>query len=510
MYRVASARDGMEKRTMSTAESAIAIETIYSSLLESIPASILLIDRGLRVVSANKNFLEKSRRNKSAVIMNRIDAVFPRVLLSYTDLERKITAVFQSATPLEGGKMTYRAPGLPTRVYFYSLTPMIAPEGDVTHVILFMDDITERERLGEEVRRAERHLASVVESITDILVSMDAEGNIRTWNSAAEQISGLKDCEVRGRALASLVSNEFRGKMDEVLKKVSKGQTLRDVQMNLASKEGREIPISWSCSPMRDERGAITGMVGAGRDLSERRQLQAQLIQSAKMAALGVMAGGIAHEIRNPLGIIFSAAQLLMERKGDRQIQEESARKIFANVIRASKTIENLLRFARPPEDQMGPVNIVDALEESLSLFANQFKVQRIKVKYRWDRPLPIVQGNKNLLQQVFLNIMLNASRFMQEGGEFRVYANHERAEYIRIIFEDTGCGIPPQDLPKIFDPFFTTMPVGRGSGLGLSISYSIIKQHRGDIRVDSEVGSGTTVTILIPTGHNNRGGRSS
>lgn len=494
---------------MAVGTSALPIETIYSAVFENLPASILLVDKSLKVVSVNKNFLEKSKRDRDAVVMRRIDEVFPPALLSYANLNKKITSVFQSAIPVRGGKVTYRAPGLPTRVYFYSLTPVKDDSGDVAHVILFMEDITKRERLGEEVRRAERHLASVAESIADILVSMDSKGNIRTWNSAAEQISGLKEGEVRGQRLTSFISSQFQQKMDEVLKKAAKGQSVRDIQMNLLSRDESEVPISWSCSAMRDGNGAITGLVGVGRDLTERKQLEAQLIQSAKMASLGVMAGGIAHEIRNPLGICSSAAQLLMERRRDPQVHEECAEKIFTNLNRASKIIENLLRFARPPGDQMGVVNIVETLEETLALFANQFKVQRVKVRTEWEKPLSIAQGNKNLLQQVFLNIMLNASRAMQGGGEFRVRAESNSRSYVRIVFQDTGCGIPPENLPKIFDPFFTTMPVGQGSGLGLSISYSIIKQHQGDIRVESQPGRGTTVTLELPTGEH-RGRQSS
>lgn len=486
-----------------TEQTLIPLESIYGSLIENIPASILLFDKNLKVVSVNRNFLEKSRRDRRSVVAKRIDEVFPPVLLSYADLERKMASVFRNAVPVEGGKLTYRAPGLPTRVYFYSLTPVKGRAGDVAYVILFMEDITEREKLGEEVRRAERHLASVVESITDILVSMSVRGELHTWNSAAEQISGWKDPEIKGRRLTDFVPAEFQPQMEEVLAKAARGQSVRDVQVNLLTCDGREVPISWSCSPMRDGGGAITGMVGVGRDLTERKRLEAQLIQSAKMASLGVMAGGIAHEIRNPLGICFSAAQLLMERRGEPRLQEECVEKILANVHRVSRIIESLFRFSRPPEEQMGPVDIIEALEETLALFANQFRVQRIHVKTRWDRNIPVVQGNKSLLQQVFLNVMLNSSQAMPEGGEFMVHASAKGPEQApnqaRIVFRDTGRGIPPENLPKIFDPFFTTMPVGQGSGLGLSISYSIIRQHQGDIRVESRVGSGTTVAIDLP-----------
>lgn len=250
---------------------------------------------------------------------------------------------------------------------------------------------------------------------------------------------------------------------------------------------------------MRDDGGSVVGIVAVGRDLTERRRLEAQLIQSAKMASLGGMAGGIAHEVRNPLGIISAGAQLLLESPDDDKLRTECAQKIHAATKRASLIIENLLKFARPTGEQMRKVDLHTVLEETLALLDHQLVLQKIVVRRELQENLPEVYGNADLLQQVFANLILNGRNAMLEGGTLTVATRAMDGRQVEVRVEDTGSGVPLENLPKIFDPFFTTMPVGKGVGLGLSISYSIIQQHQGSIEVESQVGEGTTFTIRLP-----------
>ena len=237
----------------------------------------MVIDRSLRVVSANRNFLEKTRREAQATLGRKIEEVLPQVLVEYTRLDRKAREVFRTGEPLEGGKVAYRAPGLPTRIYYYLLFPLLTGQ-TVENVMLLMDDVTEREQLGEDVRRAERHLASVVDSAHDLVVSMDAEGRILTWNKAAEETSGLDIGEVKGQYLPSLCLEEDQENIGAWLAQLAKGRfTKKSVEINLRTKEGREVPISWAGSRMLDDEHQIVGLVAVGRDLTERRRLEAQL-----------------------------------------------------------------------------------------------------------------------------------------------------------------------------------------------------------------------------------------
>ena len=471
---------------------------LITRILDSIPTSLVTIDRSLRVASVNRNFLEKTRREAGAIVGRKIEDIFPQVLVEYTQLNQKVQEVFRTGQSLEGGKVAYRAPGLPTRIYHYRLIPLKAEEA-VEHVMLLMDDITEREQLGEEVRRAERHLASVVECANDLVVSMDPQGHIVTWNPAAERTSGLKAEEVKEQSLLFLCATEQRPVMAEMLQRLAHGEGVQSTEVNLLTADGQEVPIAWSCSPMRDDAGQVVGLVAVGWDLTERRQMETQLIHSAKMASLGVMAGGIAHELRNPLGVISVSAQLLLERPDDTQLRSQCAQKIHAATQRASLIIENLLKFARPRRERMREVDLHAMLEETFALLAHQMILQKVRLRKELQPDLPRVYGNPDLLQQVFTNLMLNACNAMPQGGTLEVVTRATEAGEVESQFSDTGHGIPPEHLPKIFDPFFTTMPVGKGTGLGLSISYSIIQQHQGTIEVESQVGKGSTFTVRLP-----------
>jgi len=498
-------------------------------ILSSIPSSILIFDSSLRVVFANRNFLVKSRKGEREVLGKKIGEIFPSVILYYTNLEESLQAA-QRGRPLDGEEMEYRAPGLASRVYFYSLTPLKEEGGRVRSVMLFMDDVTEKKSLGERVVRAERHLASVVESANDLIVSMNAAGAVMTWNSAAERLLGYSVLDTVGRQFVQLFPDAERANLEGLFARLIQGGEPQEREASMRAKGGQEILISWRFSAMKAESGQVVALVGVGRDLTEKRQLELQLIQSAKMAALGEMAGGIAHEIRNPLAITSSAAQILLKKGADPELRRESARKIHTAAGRAATIIENLLRFARPSEGLVEQVDVNGAVEDTLSLIGHQISLQSIEIKKRLVPHLPRVKGNKNQLQQVFMNIILNAYHAMLEGGGLTITSRvlpialpaadglpgaelpeptghldsnpqspNENRQWVEVRFSDTGCGISEENFSRIFDPFFTTMPVGSGTGLGLSIAYSIVRQHGGSIRVESQVGKGSTFIVSLP-----------
>ena len=351
----------------------------------------------------------------------------------------------------------------------------------------------------EQIERAERHLAGVVESANDFVVSVDSEGRIATWNQTAERISGYTFSEVVGRRLGSLCEEEHQAAMEAMLAQVVLGERIEGTEMTLLTRAGNRIPVAWNCSPMRDEEGHVLGVVAVGRDLTERRRLEAQLIQSAKMASLGVMAGGIAHEIRNPLAVSSAAAQLLLEDPDDEQLRTECAEKMYSGISRAAVIVDNLLAFARPAEGGEEAVDINEALRQALTLFVHQTTRRGIAVHTEFSPELPSTEGNKNLLQQVFSNMILNACNAMPDGGRLTVKTQLNADNEVEIRFTDTGCGIPEENLGKLFDPFFTTMPVGKGTGLGLSLCYAIVGQHQGEIDVHSQVGVGSTFVVRLP-----------
>jgi signal transduction histidine kinase len=217
------------------------------------------------------------------------------------------------------------------------------------------------------------------------------------------------------------------------------------------------------------------------------------------LAALGVLAGGIAHELRNPLAISSSAAQFLLEDPADPEFRRECAEKVQAGIQRASVIIENLLRFARPGgRANMELVDLVSAVRDATALIVNQARLQQVKLAVDLPSGRLLVNGVPSMLQQVFMNLLLNGVNAMPKGGLLHV--NVERAgNAAKVRIGDTGHGIPAVEISNIFDPFYTTRPVGQGTGLGLSICYSIVQQHLGAIEVESTEGRGSVFTVSLP-----------
>lgn len=476
-------------------------ERSIARLLENIPSSVLLVDRQLRVVYANRMFMGRTHRSEATTVGHRLVDVLPKSLVGQAQVAKRIEEVFRTGNAVEGGKVSFRAPSVPTHIYFVRFAPVSTGLGEYpSNVMLLMDDVTEQERLGAEVKRMEVHLAGVVECANDLVASLDRQGRIVSWNPAAERASGLALDQVQGRSMVDLCSPEDRGTMSDILGRLAQEHRVQDVEVTLLGAGGAEVPISWSSSIMRDDGGGVAGMVVVGRDLTERRHLEERLIQSDKMGSLGVMAGGIAHELRNPLAVIAVSAQLLLEKWADQALRDTCLEKINGSTMRASLIIENLLKFARPQEEKMVLIDVGELLEDTFMLLSDQLVIQQVMVCLKPVGSGVKVRGNPDLLQQVFTNIVLNACNAMPEGGSLAANATSGGDDKVRIAFRDTGRGIPLENLPNLFDPFFTTSPAGsKFVGLGLSIAYSIVRQHHGSIEVESEPGRGSIFTVVLP-----------
>ena len=224
-----------------------------------------------------------------------------------------------------------------------------------------------------------------------------------------------------------------------------------------------------------------------------------KLYQNERLVALGVMAGGIAHELRNPLSVCFSAALFLRDQPGDPAEQQLCTQKIIEGIEKSSAIIDNLLRFARPPlDDEMRPTNLVSVLHESVTTMTAQVRLQRIKLLEDYEEANVPILGNAVLLQQVLMNLFLNACQAMPAGGEIRTAVRRNASEAVLWV-RDTGEGIAPENVSRLFDPVFTTRREGQGNGLGLPICRLIVQRHGGTITVESVLGEGSTFTIWLP-----------
>jgi signal transduction histidine kinase len=237
-------------------------------------------------------------------------------------------------------------------------------------------------------------------------------------------------------------------------------------------------------------------------DITDRVELEVQLSQADKLSSIGLLAAGVAHEVNTPLAVISSYTQMLSKQlQGDPQ-KSGLLEKITRQTFRASEIVNNLLNFSRTSGSEVSDVDVNKVIADTLALLEHQFKVAKVEVENQLSPKLPAIQGNPGRLQQVFLNLFLNAKDAMAGGGKLRVAT--QNGDSVSVSVSDTGSGIAPEYIQRIYDPFFTTKTSpregqARGTGLGLSVSYGIIQEHAGTIRVESSPGAGTTFTLDFP-----------
>ena len=254
-------------------------------------------------------------------------------------------------------------------------------------------------------------------------------------------------------------------------------------------------------APQRKYRDEFSDLaIAINHMMYEVKEKQEQLVQSRKMAAVGTLTSGIAHELNNPLNNISLTTEALIDGMGDYSEEQKlrMLQEIFTQVERASGTVRNLLDFTRT-EYRLEPINIQALIQASLKLVNNELQINNIEVETDFAPDLSNVRGNFHDLQQVFLNLFLNSIQAMSNGGKLSVIVRPDNAKYLRIDVHDTGCGIPKENLDRIFEPFFTTKEVGRGTGLGLSVIYGVVEKIGGHIKVDSEVGQWTKFSVYLP-----------
>jgi signal transduction histidine kinase len=267
------------------------------------------------------------------------------------------------------------------------------------------------------------------------------------------------------------------------------------------AKTGKEINMEMVATTV----GGLDGLEALAccfsRDMTDRKRLEEDLIQSDRLAIMGQMAAGIAHEINNPLGIILANAEDAIGNHLDAQSTRESLESIERNAVRAGKTIEDLLSFTRPHPPERVSIDLPQLIDESLSFLKQKLKQKKIKVEKSFPDDPVVILGDENLLQQLLINLLLNSTQAMQHGGKLMIrVAVHQNGKDGRITLEveDTGAGIPDNDLPKIFDPFFTSRKE-KGFGLGLFTSRIIVEKHQGTLSAKSELGRGTVMTVEMP-----------
>ena len=366
-----------------------------------------------------------------------------------------------------------------------------------------------RRRLVEQAE----HAGNVIQSITDGIIGLDAGGRIRTWNRAMVDRYGVPESDVLGRnlfeAFPALEEEGLGPAVNGLLSGAQPTFLLRNFEHETRSR-GRVV-LNFRGSSVRRATGDIDGAVLAIEDVTDRVALAQEVQQAEKLAVVGQLAAGIAHQIGTPLNVISGSAEYLMMEWGEEKPRPQELDIIVAQTDRITKLIQQLLNFARPARMELRSLDLSVLLRGLLALTEHQIAKERIGVKAEFGSDLPPILGDANQLEQAFLNIVINAWHAMPDGGRLtlatRVVPATERHRRVgraaqpgvEVVIADTGMGIAPEHMSKIFDPFFSTKGVGKGTGLGLAISRRIIEDHHGSIDVDSAVGRGTTFSIWLP-----------
>ena len=336
---------------------------------------------------------------------------------------------------------------------------------------------------------------SILRSITSGVITVGPDGSVATANPAAERMLSMSEFEMVPKPIGSLFRSD--GGISADVSKVLAGRLpLAMREATVTTVNGADVHVQASTSRMRAVGGTVLGAVVTLEDVSDIKALTAQLIRADRLAAMGELTAGVAHEVRNPLGVIRASVQLLEDARGDPVRTSEAAEVIKQEIDRLDRVIKALLDFGRPSKPTMVRTDLNEVLKDVV-LFTNRFAKQSdVVIEERLQDDLLPVRGDPDQLKQVFLNLVTNAVQAMERTGGTIIIETHDAGEYVEVSVCDDGPGISPGDLTKVFDPFFTKR--AEGTGLGLTIVHRIVDEHEGHIEVDSRA-SGTVFRVTLP-----------
>jgi len=360
-------------------------------------------------------------------------------------------------------------------------------------------DITERRKMERTLRRQEEFQRYLLESFPDLILVIDLNETYSFVSSRIRDLLGYHPEDFLGKKLEDL--QDHSPELVALYRDVSTGRK----KFGFSEYGARHRDGSWrtmraTASPLFDADNKVNGVIVSVRDITLEKKLEQQIIQSERLAAMGQMIGGFAHELNNPLTSIMGLAELLQENESSEPLRKQLAM-LQQQARRAADVVQNLMYFSRPPSPGKGTINLGELVQRTLHLHAYSLRKNNITVDFLPDASLPPLEGDPHQLMQVFLNLILNAEQAMRDvrdRGTLRVRLE-KGTNSVSAIFQDDGPGIPVKILPNIFDPFYTTKRPGRGTGLGLSICKAILREHLGNIEASSGPGGGALFTVTLP-----------
>ena len=483
---------------------------LIENILESIEGGIVTIDKKARITSFNRSAEEITGYTRDEVLNKQCSHILNSNLCREKCPLKEVIKTGKAVHNYEIIITSKKGIKVPVNI---TTSPLRSNNNEIIGVIENFRDLTKHKGLWGKLRKERNRAQQYLNIAGVIIIAINNQGIVSLINKKGCEVLGYKEEEIIGKNWFDLcVPERLREQRKEVFRKVMAGITeeVEDYENIVVTKSGEERIIAWHNTTLIDEKGNIIGTLSSGEDITKRKQAEEELIRSEKLASLGQLAASVAHEVNNPLaGILVYLKLLLKKYKGKKLQSQETERtliKMENELQRITRIIRNLLDFSRQSAPTMRPVQINKVIEAALLLVGHQISIENIKLEKKLDPLLPPVLADFDQIQQVLINIILNATQAMPNGGTLTISTSVAKGikidetykDTVKIDIKDTGVGIPKENLSKLFTPFFTTKEKSKGVGLGLSVVHGIIGRHKGKIEVDSKLNIGTTFTIYL------------
>ncbi len=500
---------------------------LSTDLLEALPDAVIAVDREGTIVQVNSQTQALFGYDRDELIGQKVEMLVPESFRQQHHYHRDNFARAPKTRRMGADLDLYgrcrNGSEFPVEI---SLSPIVTDRGPF--VLSAIRDISDRKRIAGELRRANEELhrrtterlgeyrsrlALIVDSSEDAILSKDLNGTITSWNKGAERIYGYTPEEVVGKHISLLIPADRPDEIPQILRKIARGERIDHHESVRVTKDGRRLDVSVSVSPLRNAAGDVVGASVIARDVTAQKRTEGQLRQSQKMEAIGRLAGGVAHDFNNVLGIINACAEFLRDRIDPAAEPSLYVENIKKAIERGTSLTKQLLAFSRTSAVQPRVLDLNERLRD-ISKLLRPLLGDDIEILIVPRTTSAVVEADPGQLDQIVVNLALNARDAMPRGGKFILetgamtldagFAEKDQAmvpgKYIMLAVSDTGTGMNEGTVSRIFEPFFTTKEAGKGTGLGLATVYGIVKQSAGHIMVYSEPGQGTTFKIYLPS----------
>ena len=356
--------------------------------------------------------------------------------------------------------------------------------------------------LTRELRESERLYRSIVEGAGDAIVTLDEDARVVSWNRAAAEIFGYHEEEAVGRHIDDLIASngKVREEAHAFTIEAYSGGRIHSRESVRYTKDGRPRRVLISATPIMDDQDLVYLISLMYKDITNLYEAHRRLIQSEKQATLGIIAGSIGHELNNLVGGLLLQSKALIKNPNDPERTQERAELLLGHVEKIVLHGKNLLSLSQPTKPEMVTVDLARLLEQTTETLVVSGVLKRLRIVRRYEKKLPPIHGDANLLEQVVRNLEINSAHAMESGGTLTIGCRLSKTDgFVEMFIEDTGPGIAPEIKDRVFEPFFTTKSEGKGTGLGLPIVKQIVEQHGGRLALETEVGKGTAVIISLP-----------